>query len=294
MASVLVIITALFTFNFLIVVFIILAAIPSILLTFRKTRLEWGIFDAYSPLSRQANYYKTLLSENPHAIKEIKLFGLKRYFLTRFDKLFGDFIKKQENAARKQLWLLFLIGILEGLFSVLAAWLVIKAFLINKITIGQVTFYWTLLFQFATHARFMVRQIGNLNENSVFMTPFVKVLSFEPSIKEITNAKEFPKIMKKNIEFKNVTFYYPRSKVAALKNFNLEIKPGESIALVGENGSGKTTLVKLLTRLYDATGGEILIDGINIRDISLSSLYDNIGVIFQDFMKYEALVEENI
>lgn len=292
--SVAVIIGALFTFNALIVLLIILAALPSILIIFKNTRIQWSIFDSFSPLSRQANYYRYMMMENPQAIKEIKLFDLKNYFLKKYDSLFAGFINEQERAVKKELGLLTIMGVIEGVFAVMAAWLVIRAFLGGEITIGQVIFYWTLLFQFAEHTRHMVRQLGTLNENSVFIIPFVKILEFKPQIIEAGNARKFPDKIREGIEFRNVTFYYPKAKKPALKNFSLLIKPGESIALVGENGSGKTTMIKLLTRLYDADEGEILIDGVNIKEYSLGSLYENIGVIFQDFMKYEALVGDNI
>lgn len=294
LVSVLVIIGALFTFNILIVIFIILAALPSILLIFKNTRIQWGIFDSYSPLARKANYYRNMMMENPQAVKEIKLFSLKQHFIDKFGNLSGNFIKQQEKAVKKEMGLLVMMAIIEGVFSVLAAWLVVVAFTEGRITIGELTFYWALLFQFAEHARHMVRQLGTLNENSTFIIPFVKILEFQPKIKEAEKPKKFPEKLKQGIEFRNVTFYYPRAKKPALRNFNLHIKPGEGVALVGENGSGKTTMIKLLTRLYDVTEGEILIDGVNIKEYSLDSLYENVGVIFQDFMKYEALVKENI
>ncbi|MBI5804021.1 ABC transporter ATP-binding protein [Candidatus Pacearchaeota archaeon] len=292
--SVLVVIGALFTFNWVVVLLIVGAAIPSIILAFRASKIVWSAFDSYSPISREANYYKNLMMDRPEAVKEIKLFGLKSHFLEKFDRLISQFITKQEKSAKKEFMLYIIIGIIEGALSVLAAWFVVKAFLDNQVTIGEFTFFWALLFQFAEHARHMVRMIGELNQNSTFITPFVKLIGFEPKIKDSSNPIIFPQKLKRGIEFRNVTFYYPRAKVPALKNFNLLIKPSESVALVGENGSGKTTLVKLLTRLYEVTEGEILIDDVSIKDYSLESLHENIGVIFQDFMKYESLVEENI
>lgn len=292
--SVLVVIGALFTFNWIVVLLIAGAAIPSVIFAFRASKIVWSAFDLYSPISREANYYRNLMMDSPEAVKEIRLFGLKSHFLGRFDNLLNQFISKQENAAKKEFCLYIIIGVTEGTLSVVAAWLVVKAFIENQITIGELTFFWALLFQFAEHARHMVRMIGELNQSSTFITPFVKLLGFEPKVRESSNPIKFPQKLKKGIEFRNVTFYYPRAKTPALKNFNLHIKPGESIALVGENGSGKTTLVKLLTRLYDVTSGKILIEGINIKEYSLLSLHENIGVIFQDFMKYESLIEENI
>lgn len=293
-ASVVVIVGALFTFNWMIVMLVLLAALPSIILVSRASKIAWSAFDSYSPISRQANYYRSLMMESPEAVKEIRLFGLKRHFLSKFDNLFFGFMKTQEKAAWRQLGIYMVISILEGTFSVLAAWLVISSFIEGKITIGEVMFYWALLFQFSSQARHMVRTLGEINQASVFLTPILKILNLKPTVKESSNPREFPKVLQKGIEFKNVTFYYPGAKTPTLKNLNLLIKPGENIAIVGENGSGKTTLVKLLTRLYDVTEGEILIDGINIKEYSIKSLHENVGVIFQDFMKYEALVEENI
>ena len=292
--SVLVIVGALFTFNWLIVLLIAGATIPSIIFAFRASKMVWGAFDSASPISREANYYRQLMIDRPEAVKEIRLFGLKPHFLGRFDNLFTQFINSQERAAKKEIGLFVLIGIIEGTLSVLAAWLVVKSFLNNQISIGELTFFWALLFQFSEHARWMVRLIGELNQSATFITPFMKILGFKSKIIEAENPKVFPTEIKKGIEFRNVSFYYPRAKNPTLKNFNFKINSGESIALVGENGSGKTTLVKLLTRLYDVNEGEILIDGINIKEYSLSDLHKNIGVIFQDFMKYESSVEENI
>ncbi|HLC53334.1 MAG TPA: ABC transporter ATP-binding protein [Candidatus Nanoarchaeia archaeon] len=294
LVGIIAIIGALFTLHWIIVVLVIAASLPSLFLVIKKSTVTWGIFDSYSPISRQANYYKSLLTERPEAIKEIKLFGLKPHFIGQFESLISIFIKKQEKAVRQEFGKYFLMVILEGIFSVLAAWFIIRAFLRSEISIGQFTFFWALLFQFSEHVRWVVRLTGDLYEHSLFITPFVKIFTFKPSIVEHGNPRAFPNKMKQGIEFRNVTFYYPGAKKPSLQNFTASIKSGESVALVGENGSGKTTLIKLLTRLYDATEGEILIDGINIKEYSIQDLHENIGVIFQDFMKYDAALKDNI
>ena len=292
--SVLVIVGALFTFNWLVVVLILIAAFPSVIFVFKVSAINWNAFDISLPTGRHANYYKTLMTERPEVVKELKLFNLKSHFLKKYESLFDKYFIEQKKAAKKETLLFTGVGIIEGTFSLFAAWLVINSFIIGSISIGDLTFFWTLLFQFSEHARNMVRMIGELSQNSTFISPVVKLLKFKPIIQDAKTPLSFPKKLQQGIEFKNVTFYYPRAKTPALKNFNLTIKPNESIAIVGENGSGKTTLIKLLTRLYDVSSGDILIDGINIKEYSLDSLYRNIGVIFQDFVKYEAIVEENI
>lgn len=292
--SVLVIVGALFAFDWRLVGLVMVGAIPSILLVLKTADVQWSAFVESSPISRHAYYYRSLLTEQPEAIKEVKSFQLREYFLKKFRDLFGSFIKKQDRAAFAQLKWYVLVGVIEGGLSVLAAWLVVKSFATGKITIGELTFLWALLFQFAAHVRWVVRMAGDMHTHATFLTPFVTLLRFKPLIKEATNPSKFPKKLEQGIEFKNVSFTYHRSKKPALQNITLSIKPGETIALVGENGSGKTTLTKLLCRLYDVTEGTITINGKDIKEYRLKELADSMGVIFQDFMKYEALIEENI
>lgn len=292
--SVVFIVGALLIFDWRIVFLILAGTIPGIILSLKSANIAWSIFDSASPISRQAYYYKSLMTDSPEAIKEIKLFGLKDYFLSRFDDLIGKYTKKQEKSAISEIIFLSITGIIETVLAVVATWFVIKGYLDGRISIGDVAFLWALLFQFADHSRWIVRMIGSINTSATFTTYFVRILKFKPQIIEVENPKQFPNKLQKGIEFRNVGFKYHKAKEYVLRNINFIIKPGESIALVGENGSGKTTLIKLLCRLYEVSEGEILIDGINIKEYSLNSLYENLGVIFQDFMKYEALVEENI
>lgn len=292
--SVFVIIGALLTYDWRLVVFVALGAVPGIIIAARWSEILWSAFEQASPIFRHAQYYRSLLTEHPEAVKEIRTFQLNDHFLAKFRNLFNKFIRKQDESALKQLGWYAVLALVEGGLSILAAWFVIDSFIKGKATIGDVTFLWALLFQFAGHVRWMVRMIGDMNTHATFLTPLVDVLSFEQKIKEPEKPAKFPATINEGIVLKNVSFQYPRSKKPALKNVNLTVKPNESIALVGENGSGKTTLIKLLCRLYDTTKGEILIDRTNIKNFCLSELYDNIGIIFQDFMKYEALVKENI
>ncbi len=292
--SVFVIVGALLFFDWRIVVLVLLSAAPGVFFSLKWTEHVWSAFSQNSPIYRHAHYYRQLMTDNPAAIKEIRSFGLRPHFLSKFGSLFTNFLKKQDKAAWSQFRFYIIIAFVEGVFAVWAAWFVLLGYLQGTITIGEVTFLWAILFQFAAHLRWIVRLQADINTHATFMTSMVKVLGFKPKVREVPNPKKFPKKIKEGIEFRNVTFYYPRAKKPALKKLNLFIKPHENIALVGENGSGKTTLVKLLCRLYDPDKGEILVDGVNIKEFALEDLYANIGVIFQDFVKYEALVEENI
>ncbi len=292
--SVVVIGVAIAAYDYWILLIIAAGAIPGMWRALKVSELLWSAYADASPISRHAYYYKGLLTEQPESIREIRTFGLREHFLGKFKGLFGDFIRKQDTIVKKDLIWMLITGIFEGVTAVIAAVLVIKSYLSGSISIGSVTFLWALLFQFSAQLRWAVRIGADTNTHVIFLTPFVDVLHFRNTILDPDKPRRFPHEIHKGIEFRNVTFTYPGSKKPVLKNFNLRIGKDKSIALVGENGSGKTTLVKLLCRFYDVDSGEILIDGRSIKDYRLEDLARNIGVIFQDFTKYEALIKENI
>jgi len=133
-----------------------------------------------------------------------------------------------------------------------------------------------------------------LYESALFMSNLFGFLELTPAMPAAANPRPVPHPIKQGIEFRNVSFKYPNRPEAVLKNVNLFMRPGEKIALVGSNGAGKTTLIKLLTRLYDPSEGQILLDGVDLREYDLNDLRDSIGVIFQDFVRYQATAKENI
>lgn len=291
--AILVIVSALMFYDWRLILLICVGSLPSIYFSMKWAELLWSAFNEASPIQRHAQYYRVMLTEQPEAIREIKAFGLQEHFLHRFRCLFKAFISKQDKAALTQLRWYGLISLVEGGVTVVISWLVIQSFLRGNLTVGDLTFLWSILFQFAGHARWVVRLIGDIHTHASFITSIVKVMDFKPTMVQASKPKRFPKKIQKGIELRDVSFMYGR-KQKALSHINLTVKPNENIAIVGENGSGKTTLIKLLCRLYDPADGEILIDGIPLRAFAFKDLYKNIGVIFQDFMKYEALIEENI
>jgi ATP-binding cassette subfamily B protein len=281
-------------FNWMIAAVLIIGALPAVFFSVEKTKIVWKNFKAVTPIRRHMDYYKDLIQADIRAIQEIKIFNLKSYFIKNYTKLSERYIKSEEKVVKESVKM-GVIGRLIQAVSILAAiWLMMDSVARNELSVGQVVFYWTMIFEFAFRTRVIGIVGTRIHETITFITPFVKVMKFKPVIKEAKNPILFPKKLKHGIEFRNVTFYYPGQERPALKNFNLFIRPGESIALVGENGAGKTTIIKLLARLYDVSSGEILIDGRNIKEYSIKSLHEGIGIIFQDFMKYEALAAENI
>jgi ATP-binding cassette subfamily B protein len=135
---------------------------------------------------------------------------------------------------------------------------------------------------------------SSISDQALFLTDLVDFLSVQPAILSKPNAVFAPRAIRDGFEFRNVSFHYPGSNRLVLRDLNVRIEPGEHVALVGENGQGKTTLVKLLARLYDPTAGSILLDGIDLRDYDVDQLHNEIGVIFQDFVRYDMAARLNI
>jgi len=136
--------------------------------------------------------------------------------------------------------------------------------------------------------------LSTIADQALFLTDLIAFFEMKPAIRSKANALPAPRPIREGFEFRNVSFRYPGSPRLVLNGLNFHLRPGERVALIGENGEGKTTIVKLLTRLYDPVEGQVLLDGIDLREYDLEDLYREIGVIFQDFMRYEMTARENI
>jgi ATP-binding cassette subfamily B protein len=136
--------------------------------------------------------------------------------------------------------------------------------------------------------------LSGIGDQALFLTDLLAFFEMKPTIQSKPNALPAPRPIRQGFEFRDVSFHYPDQERLVINRLNFHLHPGERVALIGENGQGKTTLVKLITRLYDPTDGQILLDGIDLREYDLEDLYREIGVIFQDFMRYEMTARENI
>lgn len=136
--------------------------------------------------------------------------------------------------------------------------------------------------------------LSGIADQALFLTDLLAFFEMRPTIQSRPNALPAPRPIRQGFEFRNVSFHYPGNERLVIDHLNFHLHPAERVALIGENGQGKTTIVKLITRLYDPTEGQILLDGIDLREYDLEDLYREIGVIFQDFMRYEMTARENI
>ena len=280
-------------FSWLLAVILFIATIPTFIVQNKFAELRFRVLSWRAPESRRLSYLEYLLT-NLDAVKEIKLFGLGESFLNRYTKLFSTFLEEDEAIARKRSLASFGWGMLSTLTYYGAyAWIVFRA-VAGAITLGDMTLYLNVFRGSQGMFQGILKGVSDLYENGLFMSNLFAFLALEPQMATAKNALPVPKKFKQGIEFRNVSFHYAGQSGLALHNVNLIIRPGEKIALVGLNGAGKTTLIKLLTRLYDPTEGQILLDGVDLREYDLAAWRRQIGVIFQDFVRYHLKASENI
>ncbi len=268
------------------------ATIPSFIVQTRYSKLTFRMLTWRAPEFRRMNYFEHLLTVD-HSAKEIKLFGLGEPLLGRYQEQFWKIAREDEALARRR----SLISTLWGFLATASyygayAWIVWQT-VSGVISIGSMTFYLTLFRQSQGTFQGIFFNTGQLYESGLFLENLFGFLSLAPQMIS-GKGRKVPRPITQGIEFRNVSFRYPDREEYALHQVNLTVGPGEKIALVGANGAGKTTLIKLLTRLYDPTEGEILLDGVDLREYELDDLRQCIGVIFQDFVRYQVSARENI
>ncbi|UXZ94243.1 ABC transporter ATP-binding protein/permease [Pseudomonas phytophila] len=249
------------------------------------------LFTRRAPESRQQNYIETLLSHETY-IKEVKLFGFGPLLMQRYRDTFQRlYAEDRKLTLRRDGWG-FLLGLLgTSAFYLAYAWIVIDA-VHGKITLGQMTMYLVLFKQGQSAVSSSLSAISGLYEDGLYLADLYEYLG-QPVPVETGHITEGV-LPGDGLRFERVSFSYPGSSHVTLENIDLHLAPGRSVALVGENGSGKTTLIKLLTRLYRPNQGRILLDGSDLNDWNEDALRRRIGVIFQDYIRYQFVVGENL
>ena len=244
-----------------------------------------------SPEVRQQNYLETLLAREDN-IKEVRLFQLGGRFITRYRDIFIKLFKENRTLIlRREFWG-FMLGIISTFVFYGAYGWIVTSTVVGAITLGQMTMYLLLFKQGQGAVASSLTSISGMYEDNLYLSNLYEYLE-QDTLAQQTGLTEGP-MKGDGIRFESVSFQYPGSHQYALNNITLHIQPGKSLAIVGENGSGKTTLIKLLTRLYIPSEGRILLDGLDLNDWNESALLQRIGVIFQDFVRYQFMVGENI
>jgi ATP-binding cassette subfamily B protein len=273
------------------VIVLLLAGLPAFIAEAKFSGDAFRLFRWRSPESRMQMYLETVLAREDHA-KEVKLFELGDLFLGRYRDIFSRlYAADRDLTVRRDSW-----GFAMGLVGTLAlyggyAWIAIET-VRSVITLGQMTMYLMLFRQGQAAVSASLSAIGGMYEDNLYLSTLYEYL--EQPVDVATGSELKGPTPGDGIRFEAVTFKYPGSERPALQDVSLHIRPGESLALVGENGSGKTTLIKLLTRLYQPTSGRIVLDGRDLNDWDEATLRRRIGVIFQDFARYQLMVGENV
>lgn len=291
--SLLAMVGLLLTLHWGIAVVLLLAAMPTVLVRLRYIRQLYHWQRTWTPVERKSTYFSWLIIGEMFA-KEIRLFGLGDLFSQRFDQL----RKKLYNAKLRlitQRSLSFLAAqLLAGMLVGSVYGWILHQTLYGALNLGDLVLYHQALQRGQSALKSVTSSLSGLYEDNLFLANLYEFLDLTPTIVSPASPKAMPVPMRQGVALEGVSFSYADSSRQALHDISLSVKPGETIALVGENGSGKTTLIKLLCRLYDPTEGRITVDGVDLRDLDLAELRQQISVIFQDYAKYHLSAQDNI
>lgn len=270
---------------------LVVAGLPAFIAETKFSGDAFRLFRWRSPETRMQIYLETVLAREDHA-KEVKLYGLGPRLLERYRDIFRRLYREDRALTiRRDVW-----GFALGLIATAAlyaayAWIAVST-VMRAVTLGQMTMYVSLFRQGQAAVSAILSAVGGMYEDNLYLSTLYEYL--ETQVPEPTGTAVRGPHPEEGIRFEDVSFIYPDAETPALEHITLHLTPGASLALVGENGSGKTTLIKLLTRLYQPSAGRILLDGRDLTEWDEQTLRERIGVIFQDFTRYQMLVGENV
>ena len=280
-------------------VLLVLAVLPSLLGETHFASLGYSLLYSWTPERRQLDYLRYIGASDVSA-KELKLFGLSDFLVDRYDRLSRDFYDANKALALRRSLVstgLAAVGTL-GYYGAYAAiiYLTVTGYRspAGVFTIGVLTFLAGSFRQSRDLIQRVLLSLSQVFEQSLYLDDLFTFLELQPSIRPKPGGRPVPLPIRTGFAFEGVGFRYPGSDRWAVRGLDFSLAPGERLALVGENGAGKTTLVKLLARLYDPSEGRILLDGVDLREYDVDSLRHNVGVIFQDFVRYDFMLRENI
>ncbi|HLA14127.1 MAG TPA: ABC transporter ATP-binding protein [Gemmatimonadaceae bacterium] len=272
---------------------LLIAVIPSFLGETHFASLAYSLLFRWTPERRQLDYLRFVGASDKTA-KEVQMFGLAPWLTERYRALAQKFYEENRNLSLRRGFVSALLSIL-GTIGYYAAYVIILIRAVRgDITIGMLTFLAASFARGRDVIQGILLSASNVYEQALYLRDLFVFLDMKPTIASKPGAIPVPEPIRQGFVFEDVGFRYPGSERWAVRHVNLTIKPGERIALVGENGAGKTTITKLIARLYDPTEGRITLDGVDLRDYDLGRLRRAIGVIFQDFVRYDMRFDENI
>ena len=286
-------IAVLYTIAWWIVLVVIVTTLPALLVEVKYSRERFRLQTWRSPEVRRLGYFRWLITNDDY-IKELRIYDLGRHLIEIYRKTFGKFFVENRGltlrSARATALLQFLGAVASGgVFAYVAYQVVLGA-----LRIGALGTYYIAYQQTVEATNQLLQGITRIYERGLFVNNFFEFLEFRPLVQAGSEGRKLPRPIVQGIEFRDVHFTYPGTETPVLEGVSFKIVPGQAVAVVGANGAGKTTLVKLISRFYERNAGEILIDGVDIRDYDLHDLRTQIGVIFQDYGRYQETAATNV
>lgn len=275
------------------IVLLIVAVLPSFISEAYFSRFSYSLVRSWTPQRRELDYLR-YIGASVETAKEVKVFGLDHFLSKRFAKIADEYYQANKALAIKRtIW-----GTLLQLVSTTAYYgayiLIVIRTLAGALTIGDLTFLSGSFNRLQNQLQNILSTFTRITESALYLQDYYDFLEIEPLIMDQPGAIQAPTTIKHGVRFDEVGFKYPGTEIWALRNISFTLNAGEKLALVGENGSGKTTLVKLIARMYDPTEGTIYLDEVDIKKFSLATYRQMIGVIFQDFVRFNFKADENI
>jgi ATP-binding cassette subfamily B protein len=273
------------------------AVIPAFLGETHFTTLAYSVLYRWTPQRRLLDYLR-LLGASVQSAKEVKIFGLGDYLADRYHHLSDEIYVENKSLAIRRATVGSALNLIStgGYYGAYAV--VLVKTLAGGISIGTFTLLTGAFSRSRTYIERLLGGFNDISEQALFLKDLFEFFEMEPTIRSDAHANTAmipaPRPIRSGFEFRNVGFAYPGSDRLVVSNINFRLEPAEKVALIGENGAGKTTLVKLLARLYDPTEGCIQLDGVDLREYDVEDLRREIGVIFQDYLRYDMLARENI
>src|SRR6266496_2468757 len=269
------------------------AVLPAFLGEAHFASLGYSLLFQWTPERRLLDYLRYMGASDESA-KEVKLFGLSDFLVGRYADLSDRFYQENKTLSIRRNTVSTLLVTLGTLRYYGAYAVIIYRTVMGDFTIGTLTFLAGSFRQSRGLIQSVLIALSSIYEQSLYLSDLFTFFDVQPTVVSRNGAKPVPRPLQTGFRFDNVGFRYPGSQRWAVRHLTFSFQPHERVALVGENGAGKTTLVKLLARLYDPDEGQILLDGMDLRDYDLDSLRQNIGIIFQDFVRYDFILRENI
>jgi ATP-binding cassette subfamily B protein len=283
----------LISFNPWLIILLVVSVIPAFLGESHFNERSYSLIHGWTPERRELDYLR-LTGSSDETAKEVKIFGLSDYFVGRYKNLSDKFYQENKNLSIKRaLYGSFLTAIGTIAHYGTYAYIIFRTTQGN-LTIGDLTFFMGSFTRMRTLLDNIFNRFSSIGEGALYLEDLFAFFRLKPSVVSSAQSRSFPRPIKEGFLFDNVGYKYPGTEKWAVRNLSFSLKPGEKLALVGENGAGKTTLVKLLARLYDPTEGQILLDGIDLKDYAIEDLRSETGVIFQDFVKYQMTAGINV